>query len=78
MFDPKDIDIELTKKQLKDMGIDMATLEQAAKVMMDIPGLREIFENQPLKKGTKGNVDKLYEETKDIFDHKDTPDGSEK
>lgn len=79
MFDPKDIDPKVTKKQLDALGIDMATLERVAKTLMDIPELKGVFEKQALKKGSEGNVDKAYNEVKDIFDHnEDAPDGDKK
>ena len=76
MFDPKDIDPVAVKKKLKEMGIDMATLEKVAKVIEEeVPELKGVLEKQALKKSSEGNVDKAYNEIKDIFDHnKDAPD----
>lgn len=77
MFTPNEI--RKLRNQVKKLGIDQATLERAAQSLMEIPELRKVFENQPLKKGFEGNVDRLYEEVQDIFnDHKEHPDGSEK
>jgi hypothetical protein len=73
------IELRKLRKQFKQLGIDKATVEKAAESLMEIPELRQVFENQTFKEGFEGRVDKLYEEAKDIFDnHKEHPDVSEK
>ena len=79
MFDPKDINPKITKEQLQKLGIDMATLERAAKVLMEIPELKSVFEKQTLKESSERNINKVYKEVEDIFDHnEDAPDDNKK
>lgn len=77
MFDPKDIDQAAVKAKLKELGIDMTTLNKVASVIeKEVPELRNVLKKQSFKKGFKTSVDKAYEEVEDIFDHnEDTPDG---
>jgi hypothetical protein len=77
MFKPEEI--QKIQRQMQALGIDKATLEKAAKSLMEIPELRKVVQNKGFEKGFEGHIDGLYEEVQNIFDdHKEHPDGYEK
>jgi hypothetical protein len=77
MFNPKEI--QQLKQQLKDLQLDRATLEKAARALMEIPELSRVLEQKSFDEGFKRRVDGLYEEVQNVFDdHEEPPDGCEK
>lgn len=78
MVNPKDLDVKAVQKKLKELGIDMATLERVAHIIEDqVPELKTVLNKQAGKKGFESTIDGLYEDVKDVFDndHEATPDG---
>lgn len=73
---PFKLDPASVKQKLKELGIDTATLIKVAGVVeKEVPELQTILRKHSNKEGFESNVEKIYEEVNDIFDHdKDTPD----
>ena len=82
MIDPKDLNLDpiAIKRKMRELGIDMATLEKVAKTIeKEVPELQSVLRKQSREKGFEGGVESAYKEVQDIFDHDEvTPDGEEK
>ena len=75
-FDPKLLDPEVLKAQMKKLGITHATLKQVAQAIQDIPELQAIFQKHAGKEGFESNVQDISKEVEEIFEHDgSTPDG---
>lgn len=62
-------ELDKLRTQFTESGINMAALEQAAKEMMKDPLLVKRLKEQLKNNAFKKNVDELYKEIEDIFDH---------
>ena len=79
-IDPKDFDPIVIQRKLREMGIDMATLERVAKTIeKEIPELKAVLRKHAGKESFESGVEGAYEEIKNIFDHDEVlPDDKEK
>ena len=64
--------LEQIMKQLKEQGIDFATVEEMAKSLEDNPALRKAYEDNLGKEGFNETIDELSEKIKNLFNHKDS------